>query len=189
MEERVAQGRRRLLAGGCACALGALLPASALAARPHPASGRGRLPRRIDLVSMPTEEKVSVVYWDGAGYDLGALREVDLVLRDYRTGEVRPVDPRLVELLHDLRRLLGTSQPVQVLSAYRSPQTNALMRRHDARVAPHSYHLDAKAADVRLHGLDGGRVLQAALALRRGGVGYYPRRDFVHVDTGPLRVW
>jgi len=189
VEEPPALGRRRLLAGGCACALAVMLPVPALAARLHRTSSHRRRPRRIDLVSVPTEEKVSVVYWDGGGYDLGALREVDHALRDYRTGEVRPVDPRLLELLHDLRWLLGTSQPVQVLSGYRSPQTNAWMRRHDARVAPHSYHLDAKAADVRLHGLDGGRVLQAALALRGGGVGYYPRRDFVHVDTGPLRVW
>ena len=189
MEERPAVGRRRLLAGGCAWALGAVLPRPVLAGGPPGAARHSRRPRRIDLVSVPTREEVSVVYWDGARYDVDALQEVTHVLRDYHTGEVRPVDPRLLDLLHDLRWLLRTSQPFQILSGYRSPQTNALMRRQDARVAPHSYHLDAKAADVRLPGVDGGRLLQAALALQRGGIGYYPRRDFVHLDTGPLRVW
>jgi uncharacterized protein YcbK (DUF882 family) len=182
-----ALARRRMLRGTCLLTAGLLAPRAAAAAVARPrAAGRAR---RIDLLSTQTDEKVSVVYWDGRRYDLEALQEVDRVLRDCRTGEVRPIDPRLLDLLHDLRRAFGRREPFHVLSAYRSPQTNAWLRRQDGRVAAHSYHLDAKAADVRLPGVDSGLLLQAALELRRGGIGYYPRRDFVHVDTGPLRAW
>jgi uncharacterized protein YcbK (DUF882 family) len=180
--------RRRLLKSSGLLALGLLLPRSVQAAARATGAARPRA-KRIDLVNVQTDEKVSVVYWDGSRYDVDALQEVDRLFRDYHTGEVRPIDPRLLDLLHDLRTTIGRRGPFHVLSGYRSPETNASLRREDRRVAQHSYHLDGKAADVRLPGVGCGVLLQAALELRRGGIGYYPNREFVHVDTGPVRAW
>lgn len=183
MPERPDPSRRRFLACSLLAAAVAV-PRLALAARVS-------LPRvrSLSLVHAETDERLSVVYWAAGRYEPQALGEVSFLLRDHSTDETVPVDPLLLDLLHDVRRRLRTRAPFAVLSGYRSPETNARLRQHNRRVAPHSLHLDGRAADVRLLGVDAPALHEAALELGRGGVGFYPGHAFVHLDTGPPRTW
>jgi len=146
-------------------------------------------PRSLSFVNTHTDERLSAVYWADGALEPQALRDIDHILRDFRTGDVKPIDVELLDLLHDLRTALGSEAPFHVISGYRSPATNAMLRSHSGGVARHSLHLDAKAADVRLPGVPLADLRRAALSLRRGGVGYYPGPEFVHVDTGRVRAW
>jgi uncharacterized protein YcbK (DUF882 family) len=146
-------------------------------------------PRRLAFRNLHTGEAVEVVYRVGGRYDIAALREIAWVLRDHRAGEARRVDRALLELLSRLRDTLGTTEPYEVISGYRSPATNALLVRTTDGVAPRSLHVQARAIDLRVPDRPLEAVRAAALALRRGGVGYYPRSGFVHVDVGPVRWW
>ena len=116
---------------------------------------------------------------------------VDRILRDWRADRARPTDPALLDLLWALRRRLGTGdRPVEVACGYRTPETNAMLRRRDAAgVARDSLHLRGMAVDISVPGRSLREVRAAAVGLRRGGVGHYPRSGFVHVDTGPVRCW
>jgi uncharacterized protein YcbK (DUF882 family) len=168
----------------------AALAAMASWARPARASrALESEPRALALRSLHTEEAIDVVYRADGRLRPDALREIDWVLRDFRTGEARPIDPRLLDLLWRLRGELGTAEPYEVISGYRSPATNAMLRRAGRGVAPGSLHTRAMAIDVRVPGQPLARVRDAALALRRGGVGYYPASGFVHVDVGRFRFW
>jgi uncharacterized protein YcbK (DUF882 family) len=111
------------------------------------------------------------------------------VLRDHRTGQVHPIAPSLLDLVADLRDRTGVSGPVQVISGYRSPQTNAGLQKAGSGVATRSLHMDGKALDIRIPGLELTRLRDAALAMQRGGVGFYPESNFVHVDIGRVRRW
>jgi uncharacterized protein YcbK (DUF882 family) len=146
-------------------------------------------PRVITLKNLHTDERLEAVYWDQGRYVPDALEAVNKVLRDYRTGDVHSIDPRLLDLLTDLRSGLGSKSSFQVISGYRSPQTNAMLRERSAEVAQHSFHMDGMAIDVYLDDVDLDRLRLAALAFGRGGVGYYPVNRFVHVDVGPVRHW
>jgi uncharacterized protein YcbK (DUF882 family) len=117
------------------------------------------------------------------------LREIDWVLRDFRTGEARVMDRRLLDLLWRLRTTLDTTEPYEVISGYRSPKTNAMLRSQSRGVSRVSLHMQAMAIDVRVPGHSLTAVREAALALRLGGVGYYAASDFVHVDVGRVRYW
>jgi uncharacterized protein YcbK (DUF882 family) len=110
-------------------------------------------------------------------------------MRDFRTGDVHPIDPSLLDLLHDLASLTETRSPFEIISAYRSPATNAALKSHSDGVASKSLHLLGQAIDVRLGDTPLKHLRSAALARRRGGVGYYPGSNFVHVDTGRVRAW
>ncbi len=145
-------------------------------------------PRRIALKNLHTDEALEAVYWEDGQYLPDALQAVNTVLRDFRTGEVHPIEPALLDLVTDLHAKVGSSSPLKVISGYRSPQTNALLREQSAEVAQHSLHMDGKAIDIVLDDVDTDRLHLAALDLARGGVGYYPGR-FVHVDVGPVRHW
>ena len=145
-------------------------------------------PRSITLNNLHTDEKLEAVYWENGRYVPDALDAVNKVLRDFRTGDVHPIEPRLLDLITDLRARLGSKQPFQVISGYRSPQTNAMLREQSAEVAQHSLHMDGKAIDLFLEDVPLDRLRLAALDLSRGGVGYYPGR-FVHMDVGPVRHW
>lgn len=123
------------------------------------------------------------------GYVPSALSRVDRFLRDFRTGEIHEIDPALLDLLNDLAALTGAAEPYHVISGYRSPTTNAMLRRRSGGVARRSLHMDGKAVDVRLPGVPLRTLRDAAVSLGRGGVGYYPGPDFVHVDTGAVRIW
>ena len=110
-------------------------------------------------------------------------------MRDFRNDAVHPIDPHLIDLLAVLRQRLGAHAPIQVLSAYRSPATNAMLASMSEGVATNSLHLQGRAIDIRLPGRPLSAVRRAALVLRGGGVGYYPRSNFVHLDVGSVRRW
>ncbi len=136
-----------------------------------------------------TGEKIKLAYWENGAYVKDALKEVNHVLRDFRTGDVHRIDPRLLDLLYGVRHRLGTNGPFEVISGYRSPKTNEMLRKASGGVAKHSMHLQGKAIDIRVPGRDLKQVHRAALALKGGGVGLYTQSDFVHVDTGRVRSW
>ncbi len=118
-----------------------------------------------------------------------ALNEINVFMRDWRTGEVIGIDPRMIDVAAASSRLLQTNEPNMMLSGYRSPRTNAMLRRQSSGVAQNSLHLTGKAADLRLKSRSVGQMYQAAVACRAGGVGRYSRSNFVHMDCGPVRTW
>jgi uncharacterized protein YcbK (DUF882 family) len=147
------------------------------------------LEKSVGFYNINTGEQLRTVYWCHGAYLPSALQEVNYLLRDYHANEVKPIDPPLLDILYAMSKLLDTNEPYQVFSGYRSPATNAKLRRHNRAVAVHSLHIEGKAVDIRLPGRDLVLVRRAALALQAGGVGYYPGRNFLHVDTGPVRAW
>jgi uncharacterized protein YcbK (DUF882 family) len=146
-------------------------------------------PRSLSFRNLHTDETVDVVYWADGRLEPDALREIDWVLRDFRTGEARPIDRRLLDLLWRLRSALDTEGPYEVISGYRSPATNAMLRRAGRGVARGSLHTRAMAIDIRVPDRPLTALREAARALRLGGVGYYPASDFIHVDVGRVRIW
>ncbi|HET6161879.1 MAG TPA: DUF882 domain-containing protein [Dongiaceae bacterium] len=178
-------GRRRVLGFGLgAAALAIASPLKgALAALPQ--SGV----RTLGFVNAHTDEKILVTYWRNGVYDKGALTDINYALRDFRTGDVASIDPNLLDLLVDLHRRTGSRKAFQVISGYRSPKTNALLASASSGVAKHSLHMEAKAVDIRLYDVALSDLRQSALGMKAGGVGYYPKSDFVHVDTGRVRQW
>ena len=175
-------GRRQFL-GQAAAALTTLSPLGIACARVS--SGQ----RAVSLVHAHTSEHLAITYYRDGNYVRDALTRIDYLLRDFRTGDVHPIDPALLDILHDLRVRTGQSAPFAVVSGYRSPSTNAELRRHSRGVAEHSLHMQGRAIDIRLPGYATSALQQIALDLRRGGVGYYPVSDFIHVDTGRIRAW
>jgi uncharacterized protein YcbK (DUF882 family) len=138
-----------------------------------------------------TGEKLKVEYWTKGRYLPDALAEVNHLLRDFRTGHVHPIAPQLLDLLVMVRSRLETAEPVSIISGYRSPATNAMLRgEHEhSGVATKSLHMQGMAIDIRILGRSLAALHTAALAERAGGVGYYPQSDFVHVDVGRVRSW
>ena len=145
--------------------------------------------RRIALLNLHTDERCSVVYRENGECVPDAMAQVNKVLRDFRTGEVYPIDPELLDLLTDLSRRMDTTQPFHVISGYRSPKTNAALHAKSSGVATRSLHMQGKAIDIRIPGRKLADVRDTALRMQRGGVGYYAKSDFVHVDTGRVRRW
>ncbi len=178
-------GRRRVMAFGLgAAALAIASPLKgALAALP-PAGVR-----TLALVSTHTDEKISATYWRNGVYDKGALKDINYLLRDFRTGDVAAIDPGLLDLLVELHHRAGSRKPFHVISGYRSPKTNALLASASDGVAKRSLHMDGKAIDIRLHDVALSDLRQTALGMKAGGVGYYKKSDFIHVDTGRVRQW
>jgi uncharacterized protein YcbK (DUF882 family) len=146
-------------------------------------------PRSLSFVHLHTGEKLSVAYSEAGAYLPDALAAVNHLLRDFRSGDVGEMDPALLDLLHALRRTTASRQPFQIISGYRSPATNEMLRLRRSGVASASLHLSGRAIDIRLADVSLERLRDAARTLRLGGVGYYPRSDFVHVDTGRVRAW
>lgn len=177
--EKMAGRRRVLRAFGCA-ALSLALPFA-------PAAWAAA-PRSISLYHTHTGERLDAVYFEQGEYLPDAIAELSRLLRDFRTGEICAFDARLFDTLHALNLACGEGT-YEVVSAYRSEQTNAMLRRQSRRVATNSLHVFGRAIDVRLPGRDIRRLRDAALALKGGGVGFYPRSNFVHLDTGPVRSW
>jgi uncharacterized protein YcbK (DUF882 family) len=145
--------------------------------------------RRVSFLHTHTGERLTADYYAGGRYQPQCLEQVDHLLRDYRTGEVHRMDPGLLDILFDLQGRAGSAGPFEVISAYRSPATNAMLRRKSSGVAEHSMHMLGKAIDVRLRGFSTRRLAELARQVQRGGVGFYAASDFVHVDTGRVRVW
>jgi uncharacterized protein YcbK (DUF882 family) len=145
--------------------------------------------RELAFYNIHTDERLRTTYWEHGSYVPDALQAINYFFRDYRANEVKPIDPRLLDLLFDLRSKLGGAEPFDLISGYRSAATNAWLAARSEGVAHHSMHIEGKAADVHLPGVALESLQSAALALSEGGVGYYPRSGFVHVDTGRVRRW
>lgn len=169
--------------------LAAAAGAPAIAAPLAPVRRVAAAPRWLKLHNVHTEEKLEAVYFENGDYVPDAVQALDKVLRDYRTGDVHPMNPRLFDTLADLAGKTETKAHFQVISGYRSPKTNAMLQERSGEVAKRSLHMDGKAIDIYLEDVALDRVRAAALDLGRGGVGYYPTSNFVHVDVGPVRRW
>jgi uncharacterized protein YcbK (DUF882 family) len=183
-EERSALSRRGFLKAGAAL-LAAGLSGRALATVPQSAI----VERELAFYNTHTGEQLKAVYWADGAFQPDGLDQIYQVLRDHRTGDVSPIDGRLLDLLHRLSTTLDASQPFHVISGYRSPATNAKLAANSGGVAKRSLHMQGLAIDIRLPGRELDNVRKAALALGGGGVGYYPSSNFVHVDVGRVRSW
>jgi len=174
--------RRQLL-------IGASFALSTALIRPAAAGTSPAAERRLAFRNLHTEERLETVYWRDGGYDATALEAINHILRDHRSGEVKPIDPNLLDLLDRVQGELGTREPFQIISGYRSPKTNARLAADSDGVAKRSLHVEGKAIDVRLEGCGIATLRDTALGLRAGGVGYYPKSNFVHLDIGRVRAW
>jgi uncharacterized protein YcbK (DUF882 family) len=145
--------------------------------------------RTLMLNCLNTGESLKVDYWVDGRYIDGELARINKVLRDFRTGEVHPIEPKLLDLIHHLGRDLETGSEFQIISGYRSPRTNAMLHDKSSGVAEKSLHMKGQAIDLRVPGRPLKHVHEAALKLGAGGVGYYAKSNFVHVDTGRVRRW
>lgn len=145
--------------------------------------------RRLAFVNLHTGEKLDAVYWSGGQYRPDAAARINHILRDFRTGELHPIDFGLLDVLHDLRLRLRARAPFEIISGYRSPATNAKLASENGGVAKRSFHMQGMAIDVRLPDRGLKLVRDTAIDMQRGGVGYYRRSDFVHLDVGPIRAW
>jgi len=145
--------------------------------------------RELSFLNLHTGERLKAEYWRDGRYVPDALRAVAVVLRDHCNNKIHPIDPQLLDVIHRLHASVSSTSPFNVISGYRSPESNALMHEASAGVAAHSLHMEGRAIDIRLPGIGLANLRRAALALELGGVGYYPDDDFVHVDTGAVRRW
>ncbi|MEI8393321.1 MAG: DUF882 domain-containing protein [Rhodospirillaceae bacterium] len=182
-----AVGRRDFLWLGAAAAFAAsaFMPSEALAV-PHP----GGVHRKLTFLNQHTGERLSTEYWVKGHYCKDALRAINRVFRDHRTGAVHRIDPRLLDTLYALKRRVNAQGPFHIVSGFRSLQTNNMLIESDHYgVARHSFHTKGMAADLYLPGYSLSRLHRAALSLHAGGVGYYPDNGFIHVDVGPVRRW
>ena len=143
----------------------------------------------MSLHNLHTGESLKAVYFEQGRYLPDALAEVNRVLRDFRTGDQHMMDPRLLDLLSQVHGRIDSARPFQVISGYRSPKTNAMLHEHSHGVANQSLHMQGMAIDVRVEGVQLKHLHDAALGLGKGGVGFYPVSDFVHVDVGRVRRW
>lgn len=176
--------RRKLLttALGAAGALATSARATSALAATGPA-------RSLSLHNLHTGESLKATYWEGGAYVPDALSAMNHLLRDFRTGDVHPISPGLFDLVTALQGRLETRETIQIISGYRSPATNASLHARSDGVATHSLHMQGEAMDLRIAGVDLPRIRDAAWSLQRGGVGFYPQSDFVHVDVGRVRHW
>ncbi|MDD1628043.1 MAG: DUF882 domain-containing protein [Methylococcaceae bacterium] len=136
-----------------------------------------------------TGDKLKLTYFERGNYIKDALQEINYLLRDFRTDDIYPIDTALLDQLFDLKQTLGVNKPFHIISGYRSPFTNTQLRKHGHGVAEHSYHMQGRAIDIRVEGVSSRVIRNAALTMAQGGVGYYPRNNFVHLDTGEFRTW
>jgi uncharacterized protein YcbK (DUF882 family) len=198
---QVCLSRRRFLGasagGGLALALGLpLARADDMPGLAPPGSGLGsgpgsgpRMARWIELFNTHTAETLRVAYRSASGFVPAALERLQWVLRDHRANESAPMDPQLFDQLAALAAAAGVEPRYQIISGYRSPLTNARLASAGRGVATRSLHMQGKAIDVRLHGVPCDALRDLALSAAQGGVGYYAKSDFVHLDTGRVRAW
>jgi uncharacterized protein YcbK (DUF882 family) len=180
--------RRKFMQLGLCAATALSLPRFALASAP--AQGLLLAPaRELSFYNNHTGEKLRLAYCENNQYVPSALQALNQFMRDFRTGDVHPIDPALFDQLHTLQRVTGNTGQFHIISGYRSPATNKALQGHSDGVAKHSLHMEGKAMDISLPGIELSKLHKAALGLNAGGVGYYPSSDFVHIDTGRLRHW
>ncbi|MFC6633297.1 DUF882 domain-containing protein [Microbulbifer taiwanensis] len=172
--------RRRFLAVTCA---------TAAAVSAGPTFAKVGNARTLKMRNLHTGERLSTAYWSGGSYDSSGLKQFNRLLRDHRANESTRMDPKLFDIVYKLKEKLNFSGEVEIISGYRSPKTNAKLRAAGRGVARRSYHTRGMALDIRFPGISTSKLRQAAINLKAGGVGYYPKSGFVHVDTGPVRRW
>lgn len=175
-------GRRSILRFGVAGLAGIM-------ANPALAALEGARERKLSLHNLHTGETIRTTFWADGVFQIDALRDIDFVLRDFRTGDVTEIDPQLLILLHRITQTTGVDKPFDVISGYRSPKTNAALASNSNGVAKRSLHMQGMATDVRLPGVRLAHLRDAAKSLKAGGIGYYPKSNFIHVDTGRVRYW
>jgi uncharacterized protein YcbK (DUF882 family) len=193
---RPACSRRRLLAVG-AMGVAGLMAAPAWARSSFDWGGRQLswtrpklvVERSLSFRHRHTDERLNTVYYANGRYIPRALKDVNWLLRDFRSDEVKEIDERLLDLLYAVRQRLETDQAFEIYSAYRTPETNALLRREGWGVARNSLHMQGMAIDIGLPGWEPRHIANCALDLQRGGVGFYGRSNFVHLDVGEVRTW
>jgi uncharacterized protein YcbK (DUF882 family) len=181
------RNRREVLRIAGSVVASALLGAGdVLAARSRPRQPRDR---KLSLYALHTGERLAVTYYARGAYQADALDAVNRLLRDHQTDEKCEIDAALLDQLHRLHGALGSRATFHVVCGYRSAETNARARLLRPGVAEHSLHIEGRAVDLYLPDRSLEDLRTAALALRAGGVGYYPVSNFVHLDTGPVRTW
>ena len=172
----------------------AAFAATAVTAAPSFANAAGFLRgagdiRRISMFSGRTGERVDTIYWIEGEYIPEAVQEINVFMRDWRTSEAVQIDLRTIDIMSAARNLMDVDEPYMLLSGYRSPQTNAMLRTRSSGVARNSLHMRGQAADLRMQSRSTVQMANAALACRAGGVGRYNGSNFVHMDCGPIRSW
>lgn len=181
-EAETCQIRRRFLQIG--------LGATASLAMPNAFANALRQPERsIALLNLHTGEQVKATYWAEGEYQPDELSAIHRVLRDHRTGDIHEIDSDLIDMLNLLHQKMHGKQPFHVISGYRSPKTNAMLRQNSNGVAKKSLHMQGRAIDIRLPGRELTELRKTAQQMKVGGVGFYPGSDFIHVDTGRVRSW
>ena len=183
---------RRSFLGIGAAALGgifvpALIPAAQAANFKSGVISTGA--RRLAFRNAHTGESFSGVYRVGDKYLPDAFRQINTVMRDFRTNQVYPMDPRVIDIIYTVHRMTGRSTPFEILSGYRSPKTNAMLRKASSGVAQKSLHMSGRAIDLRMEDYSTTRIRDIASNLGAGGVGYYSKSNFVHMDSGDVRTW
>ncbi|MBO9472394.1 DUF882 domain-containing protein [Shimia sp. R10_1] len=168
--------------------------ATAMAAAPTYSNAAGFLRgggdiRRIRMYSGRTGERIDTIYWVEGKYIKEAVNEINAFMRDWRTNDVIGIDTRTIDIMAAAHNLMDTSDPYMLLSGYRSPKTNAMLRSRSRGVAKNSLHMKGQAADLRLSSRSVSQMARAAAACRAGGVGRYSGSNFVHMDCGPVRTW
>ena len=162
------------------------------AAKPQQAPRRPtrRSERRLRMDNLHIEEVIDIVYWVNGSYDREALAAISHFMRDWRNGQVKTIDPKLINWLYRTQQVLDSPHPLRLISGYRSEATNRRLRRQSRGVAANSWHTHGRAADIRVHGHSVHQIRAAAQAAgQEGGIGRYSRSDFVHMDTGRVRNW
>lgn len=145
--------------------------------------------RKICIYNLHTKEQQETIYWRNGEYIKSALKELNFMFRDHYNGSVRKIDRRLLNFLFAIQQKVGANEPFHLISGYRSKRTNARLRKSNKSVARRSLHIFGKAADIRLPEVGIKKLRRSAYELQAGGVGYYPRSNFVHIDVGRIRFW
>jgi len=174
--------RRRFLQLGLGATAGLVMPSAFANILKQPE-------RKLALLNLHTGESINATYWAEGQYQASELHDINRVLRDHRTGDSYDMDNDLIDMLNTLHHQMNGKQPFHVISGYRSPKSNAQLRKNSSGVAKKSFHMQGKAIDIRLPGRNLSALRTAALDLKTGGVGYYPKSGFIHVDTGHVRQW
>jgi uncharacterized protein YcbK (DUF882 family) len=145
--------------------------------------------RELSFLNLHTGERLRAEYVHNGQVVPGAMHAISVLMRDHYNNKIHPIDPHLLDIAHTVQSRVGSHGVFQVVCGYRSPETNAMMHEASAGVAAHSMHIEGRAMDIRLPGVGLGSLRRSAVALKMGGVGYYPEDDFVHIDSGPVRKW
>lgn len=177
---------RRNFIGFVLCAgLSSLSPKTVLAAIDEVTTRE----KSLSLYNPHTKDHFSGIYWRNGKYVGDALKNINHIMRDFRAHDIKQIDTHLLDLLYGITVKLKPGKPFHVISGYRSPETNAKLRKHGKGAAKNSYHIQGKAVDIHLPGYRTSVLRRTAFKMKRGGVGYYPNQKFVHIDVGPIRYW